>query len=394
MKNIRKGLFAFALMGFALIFVQCKNEKKDENNQAEDTAENQKVLIKKSDFGTTPEGELVEMFTLTNAGGMEVKVITYGGRITSLKAPDKIGNYEDVVLGFDSIEQYTKDNPYFGALIGRYGNRIAQGRFSLDGEEYELAQNNGENHLHGGEKGFDKVIWNATPEEGENSSSLVLTYTSEDMEEGYPGKLDVTVTYTLFNDNSFDVNYEATTDKKTVINLTQHAYFNLSGDFSETILDHIIKINADKFVPVDENLIPTGDLMDVEDTPFDFLETKEVAEGINADNEQIQRGGGYDHNWVLNNQDSGMRFAASAYEPESGRFMEVYTDEPGMQFYTGNFLDGTLPAQGGGNYEKRTGFCFETQHYPDSPNQESFPSVVLEPGETYVSNTSFKFSVK
>ncbi|MDT0649499.1 aldose epimerase family protein [Autumnicola edwardsiae] len=394
MKNVRKILFAFALTGLALVFVQCKNEKKEENNQAEDTAENQKVLIEKSDFGTTPQGEQVEMYTLKNTGGMEVKIITYGGRITSLKAPDKNGDYEDVVLGFDTIEQYSEDNPYFGALVGRYGNRIAGGKFSLDGEEYELAQNNGENHLHGGEKGFDKVIWDATPEEGENSSSLKLTYTSEDMEEGYPGKLETTVTYTLTDDNSLDVKYEATTDKKTIVNLTQHAYFNLSGDFSETILDHIVTINADQFVPVDESLIPTGEIREVAGTPFDFREPKAVGEEINADNEQIMRGGGYDHNWVLNNQDSGMRMAASAYEPDSGRFLEVFTDEPGMQLYTGNFLNGSLPAQGGGNYEKRTGICFETQHYPDTPNQEGFPSVVLEPGEKYTSNTSFRFSVK
>lgn len=282
--------------------------------------------------------------------------------------------------------------PFFGALIGRFGNRIANGKFTLDGQEYTLAQNDGQNHLHGGEKGFDKVIW--TVEEA-GPKMLKLSYVSEDMEEGYPGNLETIVTYTLNDDNSLDVDYEATTDKKTVVNLTQHAYFNLSGDFSESILDHEIKINADQYLPVTENLIPTGELQDVENTPFDFREPKQVGEEIDASNEQLKRAGGYDHNWVLNEQDNGMRFAASAHHPESGRFMEVHTTEPGIQFYSGNFLDGTLPLQyGDGNYEKRSGFCLETQHYPDSPNQENFPSVVLEPGQTYTSKTSFKFSVK
>lgn len=268
------------------------------------------------------------------------------------------------------------------------------GKFSLDGEEYTLAQNDGENHLHGGEKGFDKVIW-TVDEDASDSKTLVLSYVSEDMEEGYPGRLETTVTYTLTDDNSLEVDYEATTDKKTVVNLTQHAYFNLSGDFSESILDHEIVINADQYLPVSETLIPTGELREVANTPFDFKEAKEAGEEIEADNEQLQIAGGYDHNWVLNEQDSGMRFAASALHPETGRFMEVFTTEPGIQFYSGNFLDGTLPLQyGEGNYEKRSGFCFETQHYPDSPNQEHFPSVVLEPGDTYSSKTTFKFSVK
>ncbi len=351
-------------------------------------------VIQKEDFGTTPNGETVELYTLRNNSGMEVDIITYGGRITSLKVPNKDGNMENVVLGFDNIKDYTSDNPFFGALIGRYGNRIAKGKFSLDGEEYTLAQNDGENHLHGGEKGFDKVVWKA---EEESSNSLKLTYISEDMEEGYPGRLETAVTYTLNKDNSLDVSYEAKTDKKTVVNLTQHAYFNLSGDFDEKILDHEIKINADEFLPVDENLIPTGEIKDVAGTPFDFREPKTIAEDIDKekDNEQLQRGQGYDHCWVLKEQGSGMRFAASAYHSESGRLLEVFTDEPGIQFYTGNFLDGTLPQPGNdGTYEKRTGFCLETQHYPNAPNKENFPSVVLEPGEKDTSNTSFKFSVK
>ncbi|MDT0676855.1 aldose epimerase family protein [Autumnicola musiva] len=392
MKKIKLSLYGLALVGLALCLVQCKNNKKDENKPAEETAQNNETVIDKSDYGTTPNGENVEMYTLTNNNGMEVKIITYGGRITSLTAPDKNGEYQDVVLGFDSLEQYTKDNPYFGALIGRYGNRIAQGKFSLDGEQYSLPQNDGENSLHGGEKGFDKVVWTATPVEGENS--LKMSYTSEDMEQGYPGKLETIVTYTLNENNSLDVKYEATTDKKTIVNLTQHSYFNLSGNFSEDILNHKVEINADKFIPVTENLIPTGEIKSVEGSPFDFREPKIVGQNIEAENQQLKRGLGYDHCWVLNEQESGMRFAASAYDPESGRYLEVHTDEPGIQFYTGNFLDGTLPAKGGGTYGKRTGFCLETQHYPDSPNQEGFPSVVLEPGEKYTSNTSFKFSAK
>ncbi|MGI0105747.1 aldose epimerase family protein [Salinimicrobium sp. WS361] len=392
MNTVKRSFLGCGFLILALAFVQCKNENKDSQTVEGDinSVNNANVLME--EYGTTPNGENVEQYTLKNESGMEVKIITYGGRITSLTAPDANGNYEDVVLGFDSLEQYLEDNPFFGALIGRFGNRIANGKFSLDGEEYTLAQNDGQNHLHGGEKGFDKVVW--TVEEAD-STSLKLSYVSEDMEEGYPGRLETVVTYTLNDDNSLDVDYEATTDKKTVLNLTQHAYFNLSGDFSNTILDHEIEINADQYLPVTENLIPTGELRDVANTPFDFREPKQIGKDIDANNEQLQRAGGYDHNWVLNEQDGGMRFAASAYHPESGRMLEVHTTEPGIQFYSGNFLDGSLPLQyGDGNYEKRSGFCLETQHYPDSPNQENFPSVVLEPGETYATKTTFKFSVK
>lgn len=384
---------SLGLVFLALVLVQCKNETKDSESSEEqnDPVTNENTTMKE-DYGTTPDGEKVEQYTLRNDAGMEVKIITYGGRITSLTAPDKDDNYENVVLNFDSLDQYLEDNPFFGALIGRYGNRIAQGKFTLDGEEYDLPQNDGENHLHGGEKGFDKVVW--TVEEADDTS-LKLKYVSEDGEQGYPGRLETIVTYTLTDDNALDVDYEATTDKKTVVNLTQHAYFNLSGNFSEKILDHEVEINADEFVPVNENLIPTGELQEVANTPFDFREPTEVGERIENANEQLESGLGYDHCWVLNEQESGMRFAASAYHEETGRLLEVHTNEPGIQFYTGNFLDGTLPMPSGeGNYEQRTGFCLETQHYPDSPNQENFPSVVLEPGETYSSKTSFKFSVK
>ncbi|WP_037316985.1 aldose epimerase family protein [Salegentibacter sp. Hel_I_6] len=394
MKISTNNLFGFGIVFLSLFFIQCKNSDQEAETKANkmNTEKSQKTEMQKEDYGTTSDGEKVAQYTLTNENGMEVKIITYGGRITSLKAPNKNDEFENVVLGFDSLEQYTKDNPFFGALIGRFGNRIANGKFTLDGEEYTLAQNDGQNHLHGGEKGFDKVVWTV---DDASTNSLTLSYISEDMEEGYPGTLETTVVYTLTEDNALEVDYNATTDKKTVLNLTQHAYFNLSGDFSETILDHKIEINADKFLPVNETLIPTGELKDVAGTPFDFREAKTVEQHIEEKNEQLERGKGYDHNWVLNEQDSGMRFAASAYHEESGRMLEVHTNEPGIQFYSGNFLDGTLPqADGEGNYGHRSGFCLETQHYPDSPNQEGFPSVVLEPGETYSSKTSFKFSVK
>lgn len=392
MKILKNSIAKTGLICLALILVQCKNNQEEPGEEISSNQQEQ-AAMERTAFGSTLQGEEVEQFTLRNKQGMEVKIITYGGRITSLRVPDKTGNFEDVVLGFDSLEQYLEENPFFGALIGRYGNRIAQGKFSLDGEEYTLARNNDENHLHGGEKGFDKVIWNV--EESSEPNTLVLSYISEHMEEGYPGRLETTVTYTLNENNSLDVEYAATTDKKTIVNLTQHAYFNLSGDFSNTILDHKVQINANKFVPVNKDLIPTGELRSVAGTPFDFREPKAIGEEINAAHEQLERANGYDHTWVLNEQDSGMRFAASAVHPASGRELEVFTNEPGMQFYTGNFLDGTLPLQyGEGTYDRRSGFCFETQHYPDSPNQENFPSVVLEPGETYSSKTSFRFSVK
>jgi aldose 1-epimerase len=350
-------------------------------------------VMKRSFYGTTPQGEEVEQFVLSNELGMKVTIITYGGRITSLKVPDKNDVFEDVVLGFDSLDIYRKENPFFGALIGRYGNRIAKGKFILDGREFTLAQNNDENHLHGGKKGFDVVLWSVV--DSSELNTLVLSYISEHMEGGYPGRLETTVTYRLNEDNSLDVEYKATTDRKTVVNLTQHSYFNLSGDFSKTILDHIVHINANSFIPVNENLIPTGEVGDVAGTPFDFRKPKAIGEEINVNHDQLEKANGYDHTWVLNEQEGGMRLAASAVHPESGRQLEVFTTEPGMQFYTGNFLDGTLPLQySEGNYEKRSGFCFETQHYPDSPNQKNFPSVILAPGETYSSKTNFKFSVK
>lgn len=394
MSTLKRSFYVAGLISLALLNVQCKSEKKADTNTI--TVEEMKnpVTITKEPFGTTTDNIPVDKYTLKNEKGMEISVITYGGIITSWTAPDKNGNYQDIALGYDSLEQYEKSSPFFGALIGRYGNRIAKGKFTLDGTEYQLATNDGQNHLHGGVKGFDKVVWTASESSTDNTASLVLTYLSKDMEEGYPGNLQTKVTYTLNNDNTLEVVYEATTDKKTIVNLTQHSYFNLSGDFSKTILDHEITINADKLVPVDATLIPTGELTDVSNTPFDFRQAKAIGKDIEAKDEQLKRGQGYDHCWVLNNQNEGMRFAASAYHPESGRLMEVSTDEPGIQLYTGNFLDGTLPSKQGGTYGHRTGFCLETQHYPDSPNQKDFPSVVLNPGENYKTTTTFKFSVK
>ncbi|KAA3631038.1 MAG: galactose mutarotase [Bacteroidetes bacterium] len=386
----------FGFLGLVVIIglTQCKTEKSVDSGETTPTEPG--VSFEKSAYGTTQEGEPVDMYSLKNAQGMQVDVITYGGIITSWTAPDKNGAYENVVLGYDSLSQYIAGNPYFGALIGRFGNRIAKGKFSIDGTEYSLATNDGPNHLHGGVKGYDKVIWTAAePVVDSNAVSLKLSYLSKDMEEGYPGNLKIDVTYTLNADNSLDVLYEATTDKATIVNLTQHSYFNLTGDFTKTILDHEIVLNADHFLPVDATLIPTGELMDVAGTPFDFRLPKTIGKEIVAEHDQLTKGLGYDHCWVLNSQDVGDRLVASAYDPGSGRFLEIWSDEPAIQFYSGNFLDGTLPMKGGeGTYAHRTGFCLETQHYPDSPNQPDFPPVRLDPGDKYVSYTSFKFSTK
>lgn len=375
--------------------IGCKQTKKDNPSEMETVkTEQSNFEIEESVFGMLPDGREVKKYRLSNEAGMEVDVITLGGVITRWIAPDKNGFFDDVVLGFDNLEQYLEPNPFFGALIGRYGNRIAKGKFTLDGEEYTLATNNGENHLHGGEKGFDKVLWEANAEKTDEGAQLVLKYASPDGDEGYPGKLDVTVTYTLTADSALDIQYEAVTDKPTIVNLTQHTYFNLSGMLTKPVLDHELVLDADAFLPVDSGLIPTGELKPVAGTPFDFTEGKLIGKKINADNEQLKLGGGYDHCWVLNNAEEGYRLIGSAYHGKSGRFMEVYTDEPGVQFYSGNFLDGTLPAKVGGTYGQRSGFCLETQHYPDSPNQEGFPSVRLNPGEKYASRTTYKLSAK
>ena len=372
------------LILISILFFQCSSNKNFMNQ----------LKIEKKEFGTTEDNVTVYQFVLSNKNGMEISVINYGGIITSLKAKDRNGKYQDIVLGFNSLPPYEDENPYFGALIGRYGNRIANGNFKLDGQSYKLDINNPPNHLHGGLKGFHKVVWKPKEILNDSDVSLELTYLSKHMEEGYPGNLDVKVTYTLNNKDELSVFYEAETDKKTIINLTQHSYFNLSGNFSNDILDHEIRINADSFLPVDETLIPTGEIRSVLGSPFDFRKSKLIGQDIDTNNKQIEFGKGYDHCWVINNQSNGLRSVATAYHSESGRVLDVYSDLPGLQFYSGNFLDGTLKSKKVGYYELRSGFCLETQHYPDSPNQENFPSVILKPGDVYKSNTVFKFSVK
>ena len=375
------------LMGTILLAIGCTSSNNKKNKMIPPT-------VKKTPFGSTIDGTDVDQFILSNNNGMEVRIITYGGIITSLTAPDKNGDYKDIVLGYNTLAEYEAETPYFGALIGRYGNRIAKGKFSLDNQEYTLAVNNGVNHLHGGLKGFDKVVWDAKTIVSDSTVSLELSYLSKDMEEGYPGNLETKVTYTLNNKDELSVNYEATTDKPTIVNLTQHSYFNLTADFNQDILGHELVINADSFLPVDNTLIPTGEFRDVTETPFDFRTSKAIGTHIDNENIQLKNGLGYDHCWVVNDQDTGVRFVASAYEPVSGRLLEVFSNEPGIQFYSGNFLDGTLPSKNKGMYQHRTGFCLETQHYPDSPNQKNFPSVRLNPGEKYNSKTVFRLAIK
>ncbi len=346
-------------------------------------------------FGTTTRGEAVAVYTLKNAHGLELKVIDYGGIILSLKVPGRNGTFDDVVLGYDSLAGYLRSSPYFGAIIGRYGNRIGGGRFTLDGKTYTLAKNNGPNHLHGGLKGFDKVVWDAAPFEGADSVGLVFRYTSPDGEEGYPGTVRATVTYTLTDRNELIFDYSATTDRATPVNLTQHSYFNLAGDGKGEILGHVVTLNADRFTPVDSTLIPTGEIRSVAGTPFDFRTPTAIGARIALDDEQLRYGRGYDHNFVLNKgADAGPTLAARVYEPASGRVMEIYTTEPGLQFYSGNFLDGTLRGKNGVVYRHRYGFAMETQHFPDSPNKPSFPSTTLRPGEQYRSRTIYKFAVQ
>ncbi|HET6980241.1 MAG TPA: aldose epimerase family protein [Pyrinomonadaceae bacterium] len=348
--------------------------------------------VTKQSFGKTESGENVDLYTLRNTRGVEAKITNYGGIVVSLKVPDRSGKFDDVVLGFSELDNYLKPGPYFGALIGRYGNRIAKGRFTLNGVEYKLAVNNGENHLHGGIKGFDKVVWTGKEMKTATGPAVVLTYLSKDGEEGYPGNLNVRVVYTLNNNNELKLEYSATTDKDTVTNLTHHSYFNLAGEGNGDILNTRVTINGNRFVPTDAGSIPVGELRKVSGTPFDFLAAHAIGERINQDDEQIKFGSGYDHTWVINGRTGTMRLAATAYESTSGRVMQVWTTEPGMQFYTGNFLDGTLTGKAGKIYPRRSGFCFETQHYPDSPNQPSFPTTTLKKGATYRSTTIYRFS--
>ena len=349
------------------------------------------ATITKTSFGKLSTGENIDLYTLRNANGVETTITNFGGIVVSLKVPDRAGKFDDVVLGFSDLESYTQPGPYFGAVIGRYGNRIAKGRFKLNGVEYKLAVNNGENHLHGGIKGFDKVVWTGRQMRTKAGPAVVLTYLSKDSEEGYPGNLRVRVVYTLTNKNELKIDYSATTDKDTVTNLTHHSYFNLRGEGNGDILEHHVQIDAIRFVPIDTGSIPLGELRKVTGTPFKFLMSTPIGKRIDQDDEQLKNGNGYDHTFVINGRPGTLRLAAMAYDPSSGRTMEVLTTEPGMQFYTGNFLDGALTGKSGKPYPRRSGFCFETQHYPDSPNQPSFPTTTLRRGATYRSTTIYRF---
>jgi aldose 1-epimerase len=348
--------------------------------------------ITEAPYGTLPDGQKVSLFLLRNASGAEASIINYGGIVVSLKVPDRTGQFRDVVLGYDKLEDYVKDSPYFGALIGRYGNRIAKGKFSLDGQEYSLATNNVPNALHGGLKGFDKRVWTARSFVSKDGPSLELTYRSADGEEGYPGTLDVTAVYTLTADDALRLQYTAKTDKATVVNLTQHSYFNLGG--GGEILDHVVLIDADRFTPVDSTLIPTGELRPVAGTPFDFRTPTAIGARIGQDDEQLKFGGGYDHNWVTSDKPGKLRRQARVVDPKTGIVLTVLSTEPGLQFYSGNFLNGSNVGKNGRVYNYRNGFCMEPQHFPNSPNQANFPTVVLRPGETYHNTIVYQFSVE
>ena len=350
------------------------------------------MAITEQPFGRTADGTAILCYTLTNRQGLTAEIMTYGGILVALRTPDRHGQLADVTLGFDTLAPYLRDHAYFGALIGRYGNRIAHGTFALAGQTYHLARNNGPNHLHGGLGGFDKRIWQAQPDPAGDGASLRLTYLSRDGEEGFPGNLQVTVVYTLTEENALRLDYSATTDQATVINLTNHTYFNLGS--TPDILDHELQLHADRFLPVDATLIPTGELAPVAGTPLDFRRPTAIGARIHAADPQLLRAGGYDHTWALDSPGSEPRPAAQVYDPASGRVLDVSTTQPGVQFYSGNMLDGTLTGKAGRRYSKHSGLCLETQHFPDSPNQPQFPSTVLAPGATYRQTTLYQFSVR
>lgn len=351
----------------------------------------QPELINEVDFSGSHKGEAVSLYTLKNGNGLVTQITNYGGRVVTLWVPDKDGNYDDIVTGYETLDGYLKSNEiYYGALIGRYGNRIADGQFELNDTVYELVRNNDENHLHGGTHGFNNVVWKASQPDNQ---TLVLNYASPHMEEGYPGTLDVKVQYQLTDENELKIEYWATTDRPTPVNLTHHSFFNLKGAGEGTVNDHILQINADFYTPVDAGLIPTGEIAPVEGTPMDFRVPVEIGARVDDNFQQLEYGGGYDHNWVLFPAEKDLSFAARVVEPESGRFLEVYTNEPGMQFYGGNFLDGSDTGKYGKTYDFRSSFCLETQHFPDSPNQENFPSTILNPGEEYYSICVYKFGL-
>jgi aldose 1-epimerase len=362
--------------------------------QAQTPAPKGRTMVTHKPFGRTSDGAAVELYTLSNAKGMEAGIMTYGGAVVSLTAPDRAGKFADVLLGLDTVEGYQKQTAFLGALIGRYGNRIGHASFTLGGKKYALPKNDGDNTLHGGPQGFDKRIWNAAEVKSPDGPALEMTYVSKDGEEGFPGTLNVKVIYTLTDNNELKIDYTATTDKETVVNLTNHSYFNLAGAGVGDILNHQVTIVADRFTPVDAGLIPTGELRAVAGTPFDFTKATAIGARIGQNDQQLQFGKGYDHNWVLNSGNGSMAKAAEVYEQGSGRVMEVLTTEPGLQFYTGNFLDGTIKGKGGKTYGHRSGFCMETQHFPDSPNKPAFPSTTLQPGQTYHTTTVYRFSAK
>lgn len=351
--------------------------------------------VPSSIFGHTPEGEAIRLYTLTNANGLTTEIMNYGGTVVRLYVPDRNGQFDDIVLGFDNLNDYLERSPYFGCLIGRFGNRIAGGRFELDGNTYQLALNDEPGgqpcSLHGGERGFDKTVWQAKPVFGAYGNGLKLSYLSPDGEEGYPGNLKVDVYYWLTDEDTLRIEYEAWTDKATPVNLTQHNYYNLAGESAGTITGHYLTLHASHYTPVNAGLIPTGELAPVAGTPLDFTRPRLIGESIGENHQQLLHGQGYDHNWVLDGESEKLKLAAEVFEPESGRVMEVWTTEPGIQFYSGNFLDGTLPSKSGGKYLFRSGFCLEAQHFPDSPNQPHFPSTILRPGQMYSQVTEYRF---
>jgi aldose 1-epimerase len=391
MRRSRSLGLSVILMAFCFLLCSCgektvTEEGTDQMAEKNEMKEEPKMEILRQAFGLLPDGQSVDLYVLTNANGMSAQIMYYGATLVSLSVPDRNGDVADITLGCDSIEGYMAASPYFGATVGRYANRIAKGKFTLDGVEYSLATNNGENHLHGGIKGFDKVLWQAEPFREEEMVGVKFVYFSKDGEEGYPGNLVCTVTYMLTDRNELRITYEAETDKATPVNLTHHSYFNLAGQGNGDILGHELMIEADKYTPVDAGLIPTGEICDVAGTPMDFTTPHAIGERI----DQVE--GGYDHNFVLRSGGGELVLAARVYEPQTGRVMEVLTTEPGIQFYSGNFLDGTITGKNGKVYYKHYGFCLEPQHFPDSPNKPDFPSTILQPGAKYLSRTVFRFS--
>ncbi|HHF52123.1 MAG TPA: galactose mutarotase [Candidatus Aminicenantes bacterium] len=385
-KNVTAPFSVFVL-SCLLIFSACKGKPENKAKEALEKGKT-KMTIEKKDFGSLPDGQKIDLYILKNPEGMKAALTNYGAILVSLEVPDKNGEFADITLGYDDLKGYLEETPYFGATVGRYANRIKGAAFTLNGKEYYLAKNNNNNHLHGGIKGFDKRVWNAETFEKDDSAGITFRYLSPDGEEGYPGNLSCAVTYTLTQNNELRIDYEAETDQATPVNLTHHSYFNLKGQGNGDILGHELFINADKYTPVDGELIPTGEILPVKGTPMDFTSPTAIGRRIG------QVPGGYDHNFVLNGGQVTLRLAARVFEPESGRVIEIYTTEPGIQFYSGNFLDGTIKGKSGKIYEQHYGFCLEPQHFPDSPNHPEFPSTILKPGDKYSTTTVFRFPIE